>query len=98
MFTVGWAPLCTATLDERCLPVVGASILTYRLWTEEPTDGNHDGIVPPRFVAILTSGLVSVQVLGGALAIVGFTAKRPQVAVHPWVERSSAGLGVSGRF
>jgi hypothetical protein len=84
MFTVGWAPLCVGTRDERCIPILGAGILVHRLWTDEPSDQN-DGIVPPRFIAIAASGLVLLQVAGAAFAAVGLAVpkREPRVAIAP---------------
>jgi hypothetical protein len=99
LFTVGWAPLCAGTRDERCIPIVGAGIVVHRLWTEKDSNPN-DGIVPPRFVAMAASTLVLLQVAGAALTVVGFAVpkREPRVAVSPWLGPDLAGLSARGRF
>lgn len=103
MFSLGWGPLCVAGRDERCVPFVGAGILVCRLWNDEP-EGEEDGIVPPRFVAIAASGLVWLQVGGAALTTAGFAfprrkeAEGHRVAIAPWVGPDALGVSTSGWF
>jgi hypothetical protein len=104
MFSLGWGPLCAAGRDERCIPVVGAGIVVYRLWTHKYEEGESDFGPPPRFVAILASGLVWLQVAGATFTTVGFAvpsqdnSSSARVGIVPWVDRGTLGVSTSGQF
>lgn len=103
-FTLGYAPLCATTRDERCIPFVGAGILVHDLWTQKPNSSARDGIVPPRFVAVVSANLLFLQLAGAGLTTVAFVPgpKQPKSAfrinLSPHLESRFAGFSAYGTF
>jgi hypothetical protein len=83
-FGVGYIPLCAATRDERCIPIVGAGIWLDQLWNPDEDPAARDGVVPSRFLAIFAVDAIILQTLGAALLTYSFLGPTKVRVVSGW--------------